>query len=131
MKKIIVLVITLIFITGCGNKIVCRTNNDNSVSEIYEISYVDDNVTDIINRKIYRFDNKEEFNNFENLMNYKVESNGNNNVKISYKKKNKKYILISEYDVDLLSDQQLKQFGLSRSLSDLKGSLMEYGLSCK
>lgn len=130
MKKILITSITLLLLTGCGNKIICKTNKD-TISETYTIKYNDNNVTKVITEKTYKFNSKDEFKSFEPMMQYIIKSNTDDNIKSSYKKKNKKYILKQEYNVENMSEQDLKKNGLNKNKEELINNLKNSGLTCK
>ena len=65
------------------------------------------------------------------MMQYTVKSNTNNNIKSSYKKKNKKYILKQVYDIENISENDLTQYGLNKNKEELINSLKNNGLICK
>jgi len=127
MKKIII-ILTTILLTGCGNKITCKTNKD-TISETYKIEYSDNTITNITTIKTYKFKTKEEFKNFEPMLVYYTKTG--DNIKSSYKKKNKKYILKQEYNIENISDEKLKQYGLSKNKEELINNLKNNGLTCK
>lgn len=130
MKKLITISITLLLLTGCGNKIICKTNKD-TISETYTIKYSDNTVTKVTTEKTYRFDSKDEFKNFEPMMQYIIKSNTDDNIKSSYKKKNKKYILKQEYKVENISEEDLIKYGLNKNKEELVNNLKNNGLTCK
>ena len=87
MKKIIITMSLLLFLTGCGNKITCKTTKD-LITEEYEIKYNNDKVTTVKLLKTYKFNTKAEFKNYEGIMRHTAVSNTTDNIKSSYKKKN-------------------------------------------
>lgn len=130
MKKIVTISLTLFLLTGCVNTITCKTNQSD-IREIYKIKYIDNTVTTVTTTKIYKFDNKEEFKNFETMMKYTVKSNTNDNIKSSYKKKNKKYILKQVYDIENISENDLTKYGLNKNKEEFVNTLKNNGLTCK
>lgn len=128
MKKILITSITLLLLTGCGNKITCKTNKD-TVSETYKIEYSDNTITNITTIKTYKFKTKEEFKNFEPMLVYYTKTG--DNIKSSYKKKSKKYILKQEYNIDNLTEEELTKYGLSKNKEELVNNLKNNGLTCK
>lgn len=133
MRKIILL-ITLLLITGCSKNVICKSsgsNEDISITQEYKINYEDNNVTNISSKKTYKFEDEQQFENFENLMNYTVSMLKQDNVDASYKKKNKKYILTEKYSVQELDDEKIITLGLSKNLDELKQKMQENGLECK
>lgn len=130
MKKLIAISLTIFLLTGCGNKIICKTSKDN-VSETYTIEYSDNNVTKVTTQKTYKFDSKQEFKNFEGIMEYIVKLNKNENVESTYKKKFKKYILKNIYTIENMSEEDLTKYGLSNNKEDLVNNLKNNGLTCK
>ena len=133
MKKIIKLLALTLLLSGCSNKIVCKTNNDNnnSVNIKYIIKYDDNGLTNIITEKTYSFNTKEERESFEPFINYTINISNADNIKTSYKKKNKKYILIQKYDVNSISEDILLKNGLKKDKDDLLKYLSDSGLTCK
>ncbi len=128
MKKIITISLTLFLLTGCGNTITCKTKKDD-ISEIYKIKYSENTITDIKTFKTYKFNSKEEFKNFEPMMIYYTKTN--ENIESTYKKKHMKYVLKQVYNIENLSDEELKQYGLSKNKEELINNLKNSGLSCK
>ena len=130
MKKLITISLTLLLLTGCGNKITCKTNKDD-IRETYKIKYNNNTITNVETIKTYKFKDKTEFKNFEGIIQYTVKSNSNDKIKSSYKKKNKKYILKQEYNIDNLTEEELTKFGLSKNKEELVNNLKNNGLTCK
>ena len=130
MKKIIIIFLMLFLLTGCGNKITCKTIKSD-VSEVYKIKYNDNIITNIETIKTYKFKDKSEFKNYEPMMQYTVKSNTDDNVKSSYKKKYKKYILKQVYDIGNIDDDDLLKYGLSKNKEELINNLKNSGLTCK
>ena len=120
----------LFLLTGCGNKITCKTIKSD-VSEVYKIKYNDNIITNIETIKTYKFKDKSEFKNYEPMMQYTVKSNTDDNVKSSYKKKYKKYILKQVYDIGNIDDDDLLKYGLSKNKEELINNLKNSGLTCK
>lgn len=134
MKKILILLIPLILLTGCSKRITCKSSGEAdelTITQLYKINYKGENVTNVYSEKTYKFNDKEQFKNFENLMNYTVSSLQQDNVEVTYKKKNKKYVLIQKYNTEKLTDEQLIESGLHRNKDELINSLKENGLECK
>lgn len=133
MKKILGMVILTILLSGCSNKIVCRTNSnsDDNVSMKYIIKYDDNSVTGVTTEKTYSFDTKDQFKNFESYMKYMVNIGNDDDIKTFYKKRNKKYILIQKYNVVNLSDNILFQNGLKKNKDELVNYLNSNGFICK
>ena len=130
MKKLITISITLLLLTGCGNNIICKTNKD-TISETYTIEHSDNTVTKVTTKKTYKFNSKDEFKSFEPMMQYIIKSNTDDNIKSSYKKKIKKYILKQEYKVENMSDEDLINYGLNKNKEELVNNLKNSGLTCK
>lgn len=130
MRKIIITISLLLFLTGCGNKITCKTTKD-LITEEYEIKYNNDTVTTVKLLKTYKFNTKAEFKNYEGIMRHTAVSNTTDNIKSSYKKKNKKYILKQIFDVEKLSDEELTKYGLEKNKEKLIDNLKNNGLKCK
>lgn len=130
MKKIITIAVLLLMITGCDNVIICKTKGGN-IKEEYSIKYSGNDITKITTKKIYRFDNKEEFKNFESIVQYSVKANISNNVTAKYKKKNKKYILIQEYNIKNMSEEELTKYSINKNKEEYINKLKLDGLICK
>ena len=130
MKKLITVSLILFLLTGCGKTIICKTKEGN-VEEEYNIKYSGNDITKLSIKKTYKFDDVESFENFENTINYTVLSLKQNNVKSSYKKKNKKYILKQVYNIKNTNEEELKQYGLSKNKEELLNNLKTSGLICK
>jgi hypothetical protein len=130
MKKIIVLSFLLFSLTGCGNTMVCKTK-DTSISEKYVIKYDDSKIVGLKTEKVYKFETSDEFKSFEVFMKHTENSNDNDNVEVSYKKKNKKYILTRVYKLDKISDDELSDLGISIDKDTMINVLKNKGLSCK
>ena len=129
MKKLLVLT-TLILLTGCGNTIICKTK-DGDIQEKYYIKYSDNDITKIKTKKIYKFDNKEDFKQMEWIIKYSVKLGTSDNITSKYKKKNKKYILIQEYDISKMDEEQLKKQNVSNNKEEYVNKLKSDGLTCK
>lgn len=131
MKKILLISI-LLLLTGCKNEIICNTtNNDDNITITYKINYEKNNITNVTTEKTYKFNNEEDFKNFESLMKYEVTSNNDENTKTTYKKKNKTYTLIQKYNIKELSEDKIKTAGLKKDKQELINTLTENGLICK
>ena len=130
MKKIILTTLTLILLTGCGNKIICKTK-DGDVSEKYKITYKENEITNIEIQKTYKFSDKKEYNAFEKIVKQITTQEKNENIEISYKKKNKKYIITQKYNIPSISEEELKEHGLSKNKEELINNLKNNGLKCK
>jgi len=130
MKKIIITISLLFLLTGCSNTITCKTSKG-TITETYKIKYDNNAITNIMTTKIYKFDTKEESNNYEGIMKHTVLSNKNENIEMSYKKKKKKYILTQNYNIEKLTDDELNQYGLSKNKDELIKYLEGNGLTCK
>ena len=130
MKKIITITLTLLLLTGCGNKITCKTNKDD-IRETYKIKYNNNTITNVETIKTYKFNTKAEFKNYEGIMRHTTVSNTTDNIKSSYKKKNKKYILKQIFDVEKLTDEELTKYGLSKNKEEFVNNLKNNGLKCK
>lgn len=129
MKKLLILT-TLILLTGCGNTIICKTKGGN-IKEEYYIKYNGNDITKITTKKIYKFDNKEDFKKMEGIIQYSVKLGTSDNVTSKYKKKNKKYILIQEYNISKMSEEQLKNSKVSNNKEEYINKLKSDGLTCK
>jgi len=129
MKKLITITLTLFLLTGCGNTITCKTKKGD-IREIYKIEYSDNTVTNLKITKTYKFDNKTDFKKYEPTMKYYTTINSEN-VKNTYKKKNKKYILTQIYNTQELTEEELTKYGLSKNKEELVEDLKNSGLTCK
>ena len=129
MKKLIIIG-AAILLTGCGNKIVCKTTGG-KIKEEYNIKYQNNEITKLITKKKYKLDTKEQFEKFESIVQYNVKASTTNNITAKYKKKKKKYILIQEYDIKKMTDEELDKHGLSKNKNEVVDSLKNSGLVCK
>lgn len=129
MKKLIILT-TLLLLTGCGNTITCKTK-DGNIKEEYYIKYSGNDITKITTKKTYKFDDKEEFKSFESIVQYSVKASTSDNITSKYKKKNKKYILIQDYDIKNMSDEQLTKYSINKNKEEYVNKLKSDGLTCK
>ncbi len=129
MKKIIILT-TLILLTGCGNTIICKTK-DGNIKEEYKIEYKNNDITKITINKTYKFDNKEDFKKVEGIIQYSVKLGTSDNVTSKYKKKNKKYILIQEYNVSKMNEEELEKFNIIANKEEYINKQKSDGLTCK
>ena len=129
MKKLLILT-TLILLTGCGNTIICKTK-DGNIKEEYYIKYNGNDITKITTKKIYKFNNKEDFKKMAGIIQYSVKLGTSDNVTSKYKKKNKKYILIQEYDISKMDEEQLKKQNVSNDKEEYINKLKSEGLTCK
>ena len=129
MKKIIILT-TLILLTGCGNTIICKTK-DGNIKEEYKIEYKNNDITKITINKTYKFDNKEDFKKVEGIIQYSVKLGTSDNVTSKYKKKNKKYILIQEYNVLKMNEEELEKFNITANKEEYINKQKSDGLTCK
>lgn len=129
MKKTLI-ILSVLLLTGCGNTIKCKTDKG-TITETYKIKYKKDTITNVTTTKTYKFDTKEEANNYEGIMRHTVLSNKNENIEITYKKKKKKYILTQKYNVENITDEELNQYGLSKNKQELINNLKSDGLTCK
>ena len=129
MKKILILT-SIILLTGCGNKIVCKTENG-PIEQKFEIRYKEDEIQTIKTTKTYKFTDKEEFKAYESVIQYTVKADMSENVTTQYKKKNKKYILIENMNISKMNDDELKKVSMSRSKSEIIENFENSGLTCK
>ena len=129
MRKVLIL-LGIFLLTGCGNTLTCKTGKSD-VSEVYKIEYSGNDITGISVKKIYKFDNKNDFKSFEGIIQYNVKADSVNKVKSSYKKKRKKYILKQVFNIDNLSDEDLTRYGLSKNKDTLIDKFRSNGLTCK
>lgn len=129
MKKLIIIG-TAILLTGCGNKILCKTTGG-KIKEEYNIKYQNNEIIKLTTKKTYKLDTKEQFEKFESIVQYNVKASTTNNIIAKYKKKNKKYILIQEYDIKKMTDEELDKHGLSKNKTELVNNLKNSGLVCK
>ena len=122
----------LSLLTGCGNKITCKiSSSDKSITEQYNIKYEGDKITSLKNKKTYKFNNKEEFKKFEAIMIHYTKTLNNDNTKINYKKKNKKYILNTNYNLDKIDEDESIELGISKNKEELINKLKDSGFKCK
>lgn len=129
MKKIIILTIIVLLMTGCSNTITCKTKNSD-VQEEYNIKYKNNNISKITIKKTYKFTDKKEFEQFETFVKYNA-SKENENIKSSYKKKNKKYIIKQIYNVEKMTDDELNKHSLIKNKEEFVNNLKDNGLTCK
>lgn len=129
MKKIIILTIIVLLMTGCSNTITCKTKNSD-VQEEYNIKYKNNNISKITIKKTYKFTDKKEFEQFETFVKYNA-SKENENIKSSYKKKNKKYIIKQIYKVEKMTDDELNKHSLNKNKEEFVNNLKDNGLTCK
>jgi len=130
MKKILIITLTALTLTGCGNTIICKTGKG-TITETYKIKYKKDTITNVTTTKTYKFNTKEEANNYEGIMRHTVLLNKNENIEITYKKKKKKYILTQKYNIENITNEELNQYGLSKNKQELINNLKSDGLTCK
>lgn len=129
MKKSLAL-ISVILLTGCGNKIICKTENG-PIEQKFEINYKEDEIQTIKTTKTYKFTDKEEFKAYESVIQYTVKADMSENVTTQYKKKNKKYILIEKYNISKMNENELKKVSMSRNKNELIENFENSGLICK
>ena len=130
MKKLLIISITLILLTGCGNKITCKTNGG-KITEEYTVKYKNNEIIKLTTQKTYKFDTKEQFEKFESIVQYNVKAGTANNITSKYKKKNKKYILIQDYNIEKMTDEELEGYSLNKSKTEFINNLKDSGLTCK
>lgn len=134
MKKKIISVLILLIITGCGNKITCKSTggtDELKITEKYVIEYNDDYITNLYIKKSYKFKDKQKYINFEKIINNAVKSLDQKNIKVSVKKKNKKYTLVQDYNFSAIDDEQLQTLALIRNKNEFISQLEGNGLKCK
>ena len=129
MKKIL-LITTLLVLTGCGNTIICKTTGG-KITEEYKIKYNKNEITNLTTKKTYKLDTKEQFEKFESIVQYNVKASTAPNVTAKYKKKNKKYILIQEYNINKMGADELNKYGLNKNKEEYVNRLKNNGLKCK
>jgi len=129
MKKILIIT-TLLLLTGCGNTIICKTTGGKIIEE-YNIKFNKNEITNLTTKKTYKLDTKEQFKNFESIIQYNVKSSTSENVTAKYKKKNKKYILIQEYNINKMDADELNKYGLNKNKEEYVNNLKNSGLKCK
>ena len=129
MKKILIIT-TLLVLTGCGNTIICKTTGGKIIEE-YNIKYNKNEITNLTTKKTYKLDTKEQFEKFESIVQYNVKASTAPNVTAKYKKKNKKYILIQEYNINKMGADELNKYGLNKNKEEYVNRLKNNGLKCK
>jgi Cft2 family RNA processing exonuclease len=129
MKKTLV-ILSALLLTGCGNKIVCKTT-DGAVTEKDTIKYKQNEITKITTVKTYSFEDKEEFEEFEGIIQYGVKAGTSKNTEASYKKKNKKYILTQIYNVSDMDQTELDKLAINKNKDEYVKNLENSGLTCK
>lgn len=130
MKKLIIISLTLLLLTGCGNTIICKTTGG-KITEEYKIKYNKNEITNLTTKKTYKLDTKEQFEKFESIVQYNVKASTAPNVTAKYKKKNKKYILIQEYNVEKMTEEELNKYSLNKNKDEFVNNLKNSGLTCK
>lgn len=129
MKKISVILATLV-LTGCGNKIVCKTTAG-SITEKDTIEYKQNEITKITTVKTYSFEEKDDFEQFEGIIQYNVKAGTTKNTEAKYKKKNKKYILTQIYRVSDMDESELTKLAINKDKDEYVKNLENSGLTCK
>lgn len=130
MKKTIPL-IALLLLTGCSTVTCKTTNSDNNIDIKYKINYKSDQINNVKLTKTYKFNTKEELENYNSIMTYTVKKDTTDNTKVTIKKKSKKYILTYDYNINNMNEQELKQAGLNKDKEELIKELKNNGFICK
>ena len=132
MKKIIGLFILTLLLSGCTKEITCKTtNSDNNIDINYNIKYQENKIDNITLTKTYKFNTKEELENYNSIMTYTVKKDTTKNINVSYKQKNKKYILTYKYNIKNMSEEEMTETGLKNNKDELINYLSKNGLICK
>lgn len=129
MKKSLI-IISALLLTGCGNKIVCKTTAG-TITEKDTIKYKQNEITKITTVKTYSFEEKEDFEQFEGIIQYNVKAGTTKNTEAKYKKKNKKYILTQTYNVSNMDDAELAKLAINKNKDEYVNNLKNSGLTCK
>ena len=129
MKKSLI-IISVLLLTGCGNKIVCKTTAG-TITEKDKIEYKQNEITKITTVKTYSFEEKEDFEQFEGIIQYNVKAGTTKNTEAKYKKKNKKYILTQTYNVSNMDDAELTKLAINKNKDEYVNNLKNSGLTCK
>lgn len=129
MKKSLI-IISALLLTGCGNKIVCKTTAG-TITEKDKIEYKQNEITKITTVKTYSFEEKEDFEQFEGIIQYNVKAGTTKNTEAKYKKKNKKYILTQTYNVSNMDDAELTKLAINKNKDEYVNNLKNSGLTCK
>lgn len=133
MKNKLIILAVLILLTGCNNKITCKTEGSTEelkTEQTYKISTKNNSITKVEVKKTYSFKTQNKFENFENLMKKTVETK-DENIKSSYKKKNKEYTLTEVYNIENMTDERLEELNIKRSKKEYIDILKSQGLTCK
>jgi len=135
---VVIIIFTIIAISKqFSKKIVCTSNatsNEIKITQKYVIKYSKQNITKMVVSKSYEFSDKEQYNNFANVI---------ENTKTNFASFNEKYINFevkikdSGYYTELnayienATDDELLALGFTKNLLDMQSILEEQGLICK
>ena len=137
MKKIILILIIILLVSGCSNnKIICYSkanSNEIKIVQNYKLTFKEKEITKFIIQKKYIFENIEKYNTFKLLMDkYKenIKSLNNDNISYNDKSKNKVYSFKLIIDSTKVNDENLEFLGLNKNLKKFKKILEDQGLEC-
>lgn len=133
MKKIIV-ILSIILLTGCAKSIKCTNNIDSEVmkrKDTYKIYYEGDNITEVKHSTSFEIidDNLKE--NFPLLFNMIKGNYDEKNISYDCDTKGDNYNIQATYIPSELDEEVLEEFSLSTSLNEYKQKLSEQGMECK
>ena len=143
MKKLVLLLITLLVVSGCGKKslntkeLKCTKSFSDAISSItYENKYVyeNNNLKNVTTDSLQKFTD-DGISNLETFKTYieatKDEYNKKNGVKATLKYDDSSINIIVNYDISNMDADVINNYGYNVSLNDLRNNMEKIGYTCK
>jgi len=134
---IVLIILVVLGLLFSSNGLVCKssgTSNGIKITQKYTIKYNKNEVNKVIVDKEYKFNDKEKYNSFDNIIDATSKYYKNldkKNVKYSDTTMNKKYSYTLKVNVKKLSKKKVEEIGFSKSLKTLKKNMKEQGIKCE
>jgi uncharacterized protein YcfL len=134
MKKVIIIPIIGIILTGCGNKIKCTNTMKNDVMKTTTTYYISKNKSEIKKIEIdekYEIYNEDINENYDYLLSFRIQEFDDKKIKYDYTHKDNKYNIKTTYDLNTMDEEIIKQFINTKDANEYEKSLVENGYTCK
>ena len=139
MKKTILVLITLITLTGCaekmsGNYIKCTYSDKNDVMKQEKTYYIypeNETITKIITKEKFKIYNKDINEKYDYVLSLKFEDFKEQNIDYKYKHNNNNYDIETTFELNNLDEETLNTYVGTKDLNEFKTNLIDSGYTCK
>jgi predicted small lipoprotein YifL len=134
MKKTVLALITLIALTGCGNKLKCTYSDQNEIMKQEKTYYI--NTKNNVITKIKTIEKFEIFNekineNYDYVLSLKFEDFKANNIDYKYEHNDNKYNIETTFEINNLDEEKINAYIGTKDLKEFKTNLIDSGYTCK